>query len=539
MPPRRKHEWVEVTSVDVDLPGPEEIPRQYLRSCSQTYADKHKLTLAHWSQPKRTGTGWRTTCHCNEHVNCARWYRFTGEVGERAYTLRVSSSGECGGELKKARKAPGRGDAASVQGDSSSQSCHRQASASPWPFPSPNDVRRELGETWAASRQKLRVVTRVRHKKGFASKARNKKRLSVGCFQEFVDARRSFEQSMCFMSVSLNATVLSYVVFFSAFLSVLEEWKPTKLIMQADCTFKVDWEGYVWGLLDLSLFDAYGTLAKDIYARAHACPPKRGQDLQLVWSCSGRKKDDMETCDDLFIFYSRDKHRQIWNLLEIRFLNSLRKTQSLHTTVLGLASLEDKQIWTKAFQGLAQELRRRHLPPVSKLCCDWRKEIPGAFFDSFEDGLVVQGMEHLVRALRRNRSKLGGTRKIEYVIACFYTFAYLPMHLFFSTCHGHISQQSQACLEISSLCRLCRTAVFDACWWCDLGFVALRRLQRGFWSWCSSKPAANRVMEQKVQRWLSRPFAERQGWSCDCPVASGILFAVVVSETSARWGGTV
>lgn len=120
-------------------------------------------------------------------------------------------------------------------------------------------------------------------------------------------------------------------------------------------------------------------------------------------------------------------------MLEIRFLNSLRKTQSLHTTVLGLASLEDKQIWTKAFQDLAQELRRRHLPPVSKLCCDWRKEIPGAFFDSFEDGLVVQGMEHLVRALRRNRSKLGGTRKIEYVIACFYTFAYLPMHLFFST----------------------------------------------------------------------------------------------------------
>ena len=39
----------------------------------------------------------------------------------------------------------------------------------------------------------------------------------------------------------------------------------------------------------------------------------------------------------------------------------------------------------------------------------------------------------MVRALRRNRSKLGGTRKIEYVIACFYTFAYLPLHLFFST----------------------------------------------------------------------------------------------------------
>ena len=299
------------------------------------------------------------------------------------------------------------------------------------------------------------------------------------------------------------------------------------------------------GLLDLSLFDAYGVRERwrktfmPVLMLAH---PREDRDLQLVWSCTGRKKDGMETCDDLFIFYSRDKHRQIWNLLEIRFLNSLRKTQSLHTTVVGLAFLEDKQIWTKAFQDLAQELRRRHLPPVSKLCCDWRKEIPGAFFDSFENGRVVQGMEHLVRALRRNRSKLGGTRKIEYVIACFYTFAYLPMHhnaSFLFHCHGHISQQSQACLEISSLCRLCRTAVFDACWWCDLGFVALRRLQRGFWSWCSSKPAANRVMEQKVQRWLSRPFAERQGWSCDCPVASGILFAVVVSETSARWGGTV
>lgn len=267
MPSRRKHEWVEVTSVDVDLPGPEEIPRQYLRSCSQTYADKHKLTLAHWSQPKRTGTAWRTTCHCNEHVNCARWYRFTGEVGERAYTLRVSSSGECGGELKKARKAPGRGDAASVQEIRAAKVAIDKLQQARGHFPSPNDVRRELGEAWAASRQKLKgVVTRVRRKKGFASKARNKKRLSVGCFQEFVDARRSFEQSMCFISVSLNATVLSYVVFFSSFLSVLEEWKPTKLIMQADCTFKVDWEGY-GGLLDLSLFDAYGNAGE-----RHLCP---------------------------------------------------------------------------------------------------------------------------------------------------------------------------------------------------------------------------------------------------------------------------
>ena len=44
----------------------------------------------------------------------------------------------------------------------------------------------------------------------------------------------------------------------------------------------------------------------------------------------------------------------------------------------------------------------------------------------------MQGLEHMARSLRRNRSKLGGTRKIEYVIACFYSFAYLPMHLFFS-----------------------------------------------------------------------------------------------------------
>ena len=284
MPPRRKHEWVEVTSVDVDLPGPEEIPRQYLRSCSRTYADKHKLTLAHWSQPKRTGTGWRTTCHCNEHVNCARWYRFTGEVGERAYTLRVSSSGECGGELKKARKAPGRGDAASVQEIRAAKVAIDKLQQARGHFPSPNDVRRELGETWAASRQKLKgVVTRVRHKKGFASKARNKKRLSVGCFQEFVDARRSFEQSMCFMSVSLNATVLSYVVFFSAFLSVLEEWKPTKLIMQADCTFKVDWEGYVWGFVGLVTFrrlrERWRKTFMPVLMLAH---PREDRDLQLV-----------------------------------------------------------------------------------------------------------------------------------------------------------------------------------------------------------------------------------------------------------------
>ena len=107
----------------------------------------------------------------------------------------------------------------------------------------------------------------MRHKKGFASKARNKKRLSVGCFQEFVDARWSFAQSMCFMSVSLNATVLSYVVFFSAFLSVLEEWKPTKLIMQADSPSKWIGKATYGGLLDLSLFDAYGNAGE-----RHLCP---------------------------------------------------------------------------------------------------------------------------------------------------------------------------------------------------------------------------------------------------------------------------
>ena len=221
------------------LPRPEEIPRKYLRTCAQTYAKIKDLTLANWSQPKTSGSGLRTTCRCNEHVHCARWYQFTGEVGERAYKLRVSSSGECGGELKKARQAPAEGSQPTlIQEIRAAKVTIDKLHQARGHFPSPNDVRRELGENWAASRQKLKgVVRRVRQKKGFASKVRSKKRLSLGCFQQFVAARRTFEQAMCFMSVSVNATVLSYVVFFSSFLSVLEEWKPTQFIMQADCTF--------------------------------------------------------------------------------------------------------------------------------------------------------------------------------------------------------------------------------------------------------------------------------------------------------------
>ena len=72
-------------------PGPDVAACACLWSCGQKYAKKQNLTLA--------------TCPCNEHVDCPRLYEFNGEV-ERSYKLTIPKSGECGGDLKKARRPP-------------------------------------------------------------------------------------------------------------------------------------------------------------------------------------------------------------------------------------------------------------------------------------------------------------------------------------------------------------------------------------------------------------------------------------------------
>ena len=111
-------------------------------------------------------------------------------------------------------------------------------------LPPPKTVRRELGERWASSWAKLR---------GFSLKSLRK---------EGLENRESPRQEapVCWMF----ATVCGYLstvrcraqlhsVPFSFPISA-RGMKPAKLIFSADCTFKVDLEGYVWGFVGLVLY---------------------------------------------------------------------------------------------------------------------------------------------------------------------------------------------------------------------------------------------------------------------------------------------
>ena len=216
--------------------------------------------------------------------------------------------------------------------------------------------------------QPRKLVRRLRTKEmKNVPRAGRRQRLPAGDVANFISTRRAMQSILAFVSVSLGPSMCSWIAFAVPFLEFLQAEQPSEVVCVSDFTFGIEWMKYCWGMICCQFHRKLGGRW-------------RRSVFPLAYLCHPR---------------------------------------------------EDKTIYKNAFRGLSNELRTRNLPGITRLHSDWKPEIPSAFAEGAPRGYLVQGMEHMVRNLRKrkNANKLEGKRDIGYIISLLYVLSYLPFHM--------------------------------------------------------------------------------------------------------------
>ena len=170
------------------------------------------MKLSHRTTPRPQQGVFRMVARCSKCLGCSRGngrhFEFRGGLRGAEYGLKIRVSRQCTADRREARRASRGG--ISVVEVQAAKACVADLVQRTGLFPTPNVVRRELGDRWTSSRNQLKyLLRRIRARQRDVPAAGRRQRMRLGeSFADFIQSRRTLAATLCFVSVCLTQTIL-------------------------------------------------------------------------------------------------------------------------------------------------------------------------------------------------------------------------------------------------------------------------------------------------------------------------------------------